>query len=120
VRERPVRQQALLRVLSNGVEAVRLGDAGVAPQVCSSKRHRSRSMRLIWRLSADASGPQQGEAAAEMARLVAQLAATSRDPDASPFAHQSVHSPSYTGTRDPISFSMLVTASVAVVSRNAG
>ena len=65
-------------------------------------------------------GPQAGLIAAASLRLAMRLAASSRGPEASPLAHQSVHSPSRSGILAPKSRSNDWTASVAVVKRRAG
>jgi glycerate kinase len=65
-------------------------------------------------------GPQSGACKASISRLAARLAATSRGADAVPLAHQSVHSPEYSGASGPMTSSILAMASATVVSRKAG
>src|SRR5450759_2972047 len=91
-----------------------------APHVCSSNRHKSFSISDVFRFIASFGAPHTGDHAAAIKRFATRLAVTSLGPDASPFAHQSVHSPSCVGTDAPTAFSISITASVAVVSRTAG
>src|SRR5574341_456756 len=92
----------------------------LAPQVCSSHRQRSFNIAPIRRLALSGSGPHSGESATSIERFARRLAATSRGPDASPFAHQAVHSPPTVGILAPTLFSMSKMASVIVVRRSAG
>ena len=64
-----------------------------APQVCSSKRHRSRSNWSTVRRPPAFHGPHSGDSAASSSRLATRLAATSRGAQAVPNDHQSGHSP---------------------------